>query len=129
MKKSIKFNYIYNLIYQIIIIFLPIVTIPYLSRRLGADGVGIYSYTISITTYFILFGTLGINLYGQREIAYNQDKKNEQTKIFWELFIIKFITTLMALIFFNFIITRNSQYSLYYKILNLEFLANIFDIS
>ena len=56
MKKSIKKNYMYNLIYQILVIILPLITTPYLSRVLGAEGIGIYSYTLSITTYFILFG-------------------------------------------------------------------------
>ena len=59
-KKSISTNYIYNLIYQIFIIILPIITTPYLSRVLGAEGIGIYSYTISIITYFTLVGSLGI---------------------------------------------------------------------
>ena len=56
---------------------LPLITTPYISRVLGAENIGIYSYTISIATYFVLFGSLGIALYGQREIAYNQkNKKN-----------------------------------------------------
>ena len=65
-KKSVRKNYIYNVLYQILIIILPVITTPYLARRLGAHGIGIYGYTISIVTYFVLFGTLGINLYGQR---------------------------------------------------------------
>mgnify|MGYP004560887567 FL=1 len=70
MSKSIKKSYLYNLIYQSLILIVPIITTPYLSRALGAEAIGIYSYTISITTYFVLFGSLGIALYGQREIAY-----------------------------------------------------------
>lgn len=56
--KSIKKNYLYNLIYQVLILILPIVTTPYISRVLGAENVGIYSFTISIVTYFTLFGSL-----------------------------------------------------------------------
>ena len=48
MKKSITKNYIYNLIYQILIIIMPIITTPYLARTLGPTGTGTYSYTISI---------------------------------------------------------------------------------
>ena len=59
-KKSVSTNYIYNLLYQIFIIILPIITTPYLSRVLGAEGIGIYSYTTSIITYFTLVGSLGI---------------------------------------------------------------------
>lgn len=60
MKKNISTNYIYNLGYQIFIILLPIITTPYVSRVLGADGIGTYSYTLSIVTYFTLVGGLGI---------------------------------------------------------------------
>lgn len=70
MEKSIRKNYLYNALYQILTIILPIITTPYLARTLGAEGNGIYSYIISIATYFILLGSLGISMYGNREIAY-----------------------------------------------------------
>ena len=43
-EKSIKRNYIYNLMYQILLLITPLITTPYLSRVLGADGIGKYSY-------------------------------------------------------------------------------------
>ena len=91
-KKSVVRNYMYNLIYQILILILPLITTPYLSRVLGAEGVGIYGYTFSIVTYFVLFGSLGIALYGQREIAYVQDNPKQRKKVFLELIIFRFIT-------------------------------------
>ncbi len=57
-KKSITKNYLYNLAYQILILILPLITAPYLSRVLGAEGIGIYTYTYTIVTYFVLFGSL-----------------------------------------------------------------------
>ena len=81
-KKSIKKNYIYNMLYQLLVILLPIITTPYLARRLGANGNGTFGYTVSIVTYFILFSSLGISMYGQREIAYNQNNKEKRSKIF-----------------------------------------------
>ena len=60
--KTVKRNYVYNLIYQIVAIIIPIITIPYISRVLGAENIGIYGYTLSISAYFILFGSLGIAL-------------------------------------------------------------------
>lgn len=59
MKKNISSNYVYNLVYQIFVIILPIITTPYVSRVLGANGIGTYSYTLSIVTYFTLIGALG----------------------------------------------------------------------
>ena len=76
MNKVFK-NYLYNLSYQLLIIILPLITTPYVSRVLGAKGVGTFGYTNSIVQYFILFGAIGLNIYGQREIAYHQQNKKE----------------------------------------------------
>ena len=128
-KKSITKNYIYNLIYQILILILPLVTTPYISRVLGAENIGIYSYTLSIVTYFILFGSLGVALYGQREIAYYQKDKKKYSRIFWEIVILRTITMMISLVLFYFIFVNGNQYQTYYKILILELIGNCIDIS
>ena len=129
-KKSIAKNYLYNLTYQILILILPLITTPYLSRVLGADGIGIYTYTYTIVTYFVLFGSLGVALYGQREIAYAQENKEKRKKVFLELIIFRFITISIAtIIYYMFFIKAGGQYSVYYKILLFELIAGAFDIS
>ena len=100
-KKSIAKNYIYNLLYQLLTIITPLITTPYVCRVLGVYNNGIYGYTISIVTYFILFGSLGTAMYGQREIAYVQDDKKKQTKIFWEIMFIKIIAYLFVSLAFK----------------------------
>lgn len=129
MKKSIAKNYIYNLIYQMLTILLPLVTTPYLSRVLGAEPIGIYGYTISIVTYFILFGTLGVSMYGQREIAYRAQDKKERSKAFWEIISIRTITLSISILLFYLIYGRSGDYALYYRILIIQLIANMFDIS
>lgn len=128
-KKTITKNYIYNLIYQILVLILPLITTPYVSRVLGAENIGIYSYTISIATYFVLFGSLGVALYGQRQIAYEQNKGEKLSKTFWEIVILRFITMAISMIIFYFTFVNGEQYQVYYKIILLELLANCFDIS
>ena len=130
MKNSLVKNYVYNTLYQILVIFLPIITTPYVSRVLGANNIGIYSYTLSITTYFILFGSLGISLYGQREIAYLQGNPEKYSKVFWEIIFLRIITMSVSLLtfYFSFILNSN-EYSFYYTILIFEIIASIFDIS
>ena len=129
MKKSIAKNYIYNLIYQMLTILLPLVTTPYLSRVLGAENIGIYGYTISIVTYFILFGTLGVSMYGQREIAYKQSDKAARSKAFWEIIILRTITLSISILLFYLIYGRTGEYAVYYRILIIQLVANLFDIS
>ena len=64
--ESIKKNFIYNIVYQVLLIFLPLITAPYISRTLGATAVGIYSYTNSVAYYFLMLAMLGISNYGNR---------------------------------------------------------------
>ena len=129
MKKSLTKNYIYNLIYQILALILPIITAPYVSRVLGAENIGIYSYTLSISAYFILFGSLGIALYGQREIAYKQKSRYKRSRAFWEILILRTITMAISLLIFHFTFATGKEYQIYYKILILEIIGNCFDIS
>ena len=89
-QKSILKNYIYNLIYQIFLIVTPFITTPYVARVLGAAGVGKYSFTFSIVTYFTLFAALGFGYYAQREIARFANDKKSASRIFWEIFILIF---------------------------------------
>lgn len=128
-KKSVAQNYTYNLIYQFLTVILPLVTTPYLSRILGATNIGIFGYTFSIITYFILFGSMGVAMYGQREIAYVQNDKKKQSQIFWEIIIIRFISYIIVLSLFYILFCIKNQYSIYYKILLIEMLANSIDIT
>ncbi|WP_195454809.1 flippase [Turicibacter sanguinis] len=127
--KNVKGNYIYNLIYQLLVMFIPLLTTPYLSRVLGSENIGIYSYTLSITTYFILFGSLGVSMYGQREIAYNQDNKYQVSKMFKEIFYLRLITLLTSMMIFYVVFCMQGEYKIYYLIFLLEIIATIFDIS
>ncbi len=130
MKKSIEKNYIYNLTYQILIMILPFITTPYVSRALGANNIGIYSYTLSITTFFILFGSLGIALYGQRETAYAQDNREKVSYIFWEVVILRSMTMLISIIIYYLtFVTGNNEYKMYYGVLLIELFGNMLDIS
>lgn len=91
-RPSVKLNYVYNMAYQIFTMIIPLVTTPYISQVLLAEGVGKYSYTYSIVNYFILFAQLGFNYYAQREIAKYQTQKKEQSIIFYEILIVKALT-------------------------------------
>lgn len=129
MKKSIKKNYLYNLIYQILTIIIPIITAPYLARVLGVKGTGVTSYTLSIVSYFIIFGSIGVSSYGQREIAMNRDDKNKCSKLFWELFLLKLFTSVLSILGYIFLIVSSTKYNVIYFILTLNILASVFDIS
>ena len=93
-----KKNFIYNIIYQILILIIPLITAPYLSRVVGAVGVGTYSYTYSIVYYFMLLTLLGVNNYGNRSIAKVRDDKEQLSKTFWSIYTFQLIMGIIMLI-------------------------------
>lgn len=95
---NLKKNIIYNIAYQILVIVLPLVTAPYVSRVLGASGLGTYSYVYSIAYYFGLVGMLGVTNHGSRSIALVKDDKLETSQTFSNIYSVQFITTTVVLI-------------------------------
>lgn len=127
--KQIIKNYLYNMVYQVLVLILPIITIPYVSRVLGAENIGIYSYTLSIVTYFVLIGNLGMTTYGRREIAYNNENVEERTKTFIEINILRFVFLSLMIIIYNITFFNLATYNIYFKLLTLELISSFFDIS
>ena len=95
--KVIK-NYLYNVVYQILVLLVPLITVPYVSRVLGPDLVGINSYTNSWMTFFLLIGQMGIALYGNREVAYHRENPIERSQIFFGIELLQVMTIMIALI-------------------------------
>ena len=128
MKKSIKKNYIYNVFYQILTLLTPLITSPYIARVLGPDNIGKASFIGSITSYFVLFASLGIATFASREISYLQDDRKARTKIFWEVNILQATTAsicLAAYIFFALF----QENRILYLISAIGILNIIFDVS
>lgn len=123
-------NFIYNTGYQLLTIILPIITIPYVSRKLGANGLGIYSFTNAIVQNFALFGTLGITNYAIRQVAYFRD---DPKKLNYTFNIVFFFQLLLAscslLIYFIFVLTKGRQYLYIYLIQALMIVSAGIDVS
>lgn len=122
-------NYFYNVGYQIFVIIIPLVTVPYVSRVLGSEGVGINAYTNSIIQYFILFGSIGINLYGNRTIAYNRDNKKKMSQIFWEIALLRMICIAISYLIFIIFLSVVSEYQIFYFYQSFLIIAAGLDIS
>ncbi|MDO5422580.1 MAG: flippase [Eubacteriales bacterium] len=128
-KATVKRNYLYNLAYQLLVILTPLVTTPYISRVIGEKGIGAFSWTQSICTYFVLVASLGISMYGQREIAYHQDSREERSRIFEELLIFRGIMVTASLLVYFALFVFQDRYSDLFLIQSLDVVAVIFDIS
>lgn len=132
MAKSVTKNFIYNMFYQVLTLITPLLTTPYVSRVLGATELGKYGYTQSITTYFILIGTIGIAMYGERETAYIPEGEQgnvKRTILFWEINELRLITVSVTLAAFYFSFVNHSPFGYLYAIQMIDIIANAFDIS
>lgn len=129
MKKSVAQNYLYSLSFQILQLITPLVLTPYLSRTLGAEGIGTYGYVQSIVVIFMLFGTMGINMYAQREIAYVQDDIEKRSNIFFEIIILRGISVIGIYLIYLFAFMRSGESVTIYRIASIEIIASIFEIS
>ena len=128
-KVSAKTNYIFNVLYQIFTVIVPLITTPYISRVLGAEGIGTYSYTYSIVRYFLIFAALGTVSYGAKKISVLQDNKNKTSIAFWEIFLLKVILTLIMIFLYYIYAIYFSENRLIAIIQGVYLLGTLFDIS
>lgn len=114
--RSLKANAFLNGIKQVCSIIFPLITFPYVSRVLGNDGYGKYSFSYSVAYYFILFAALGIGTYAIREGAKIRDDNEAVTRFCSQVFSINIISMLLsytALIILIFASAKIRSYTLY----------------
>lgn len=128
--KKLFRNYLYNAAYQILLMILPLVTSPYIARVLGAENIGIYSYTYSVVFYFSLFANLGISFYGNRMIAKCRDNKEELNKCFSSVLYLHIILSIIDILaYLVFIIIIDNSYFVIALIQLIYLLSVLLDIS
>lgn len=123
-------NFLYNSAYQLLLIILPLVTTPYISRVLGKDMIGLYSYSYSIASYFGMFILLGLSNYGNRMIATVKTKgKRELSKVFCSLYAMQLLCGLfVSAIYFFYLFTSSHDITMG-LILYTYLLSAILDIN
>ena len=129
MRSDIKKNLFYNSIYEILVIILPIFTSPYVSRVLGPELLGTYSYTTSIAYYFQMFAMLGIKFYGNRAIAQNRDNPARLNAVFNEIFTLHLMVSLLVVSVYGIYCILFSEYKVYTVIQSMVVFAALFDVS
>lgn len=98
-KDSLKKNFTFQLFYQAIILVIPLIQAPFLTRTIGDDALGVYTYVNSIAYYFVLLAMLGIERHGQRIIA-SAKNEEELRKRFWSLLFVHTIFSILSLLIY-----------------------------
>lgn len=123
-------NYLYNAGNQILLLLVPLITVPYVSRVLGPHNSGINAYTNSWVTFFYLIGQMGVMMYGNREIAYTRDNIENRSRTFFEIALLQVIMSSISLLTYIIIILLvSSPFKLYFLYQSLWIIAYGLDIS
>ena len=96
MSKSIKSNYIFNLLNSVSQLLFPLITFPYASRIMMAEGIGQVQFFGSIISYISLFTCLGIPMYAIREIAKVRSEVTKMSTITIEILLLHAMLTILG---------------------------------
>jgi len=129
-KDGVSKNFAYQFIYQFVILVIPLVVSPYLTRVVGSKELGAYTFVNSITTYFIMFANLGIAKYGQRTIARSAHEPEQLRRSFWSLFTVHAIVSVITiLLYYVFAVCFVNESKAIYYIQGLRIIAALFDLT
>ena len=109
-----------------------LVILPYITRVLGPKGVGRVSFADSTTQYFIIFASLGIPVYGVREVARYKGDKKVLSRLFSELLVVLLLATVVLSLIYLILIYlvgdfRSDKDLFYLGVVQLVFSSFIFD--
>lgn len=128
-KIDIRSNFIFSAIYQMTGIFVPLITLPYLSRVLHAEGMGAYSFAYSVSYYFYIIIRLGLHNYGNRTIAFVKDEEKALSRTFFEIYTSQFwLGIIVSLIYLAYCAMLAPDKTLAY-IFAMQVIAGIFDLT
>lgn len=130
MKSNVIKNFVYQFLYQILILVIPFIVSPHLTRTLSEKALGEYTYINSFAYYFVLLAMLGILRHGQRVISREAGSTEKLRKVFWGLCCAHMISSILALVLYiSLIFAFNNQNNALYTIQIIYVLSAMFDIT
>lgn len=127
--RSISLNYFFNLCHQVLLVAMPLITTPYLSRVFDPEGIGRFSFAHSVASYFVMAAIMGTAMYGQRRIASVRHIPEERTKTFFEIVRLRLFTTVLAATAYGGMVILGDFDWVLFGPFVLEILAVMLDIS
>lgn len=129
MEGNVKKNFIFLSLYKLFEMLLPMITSPLLSRRLGAESLGKYTYYYSIVSMFVVVAELGSYKYGIREIAKVRENKKDLKRVYSEIFFTRFFNGLIVGIAYILFLYINKELYLIQISMALFIISNMIDNS
>lgn len=122
---SLKANAVLNMIRRGSAIVFPIITFSYASHKLGAGGIGAYSFSQTFVSYFLLLAALGISTYAVREGQAYRDNKEELETFVSEVYTINVLMTVISYVILGIFLLTWSKLENYQMIVLIHSIAII----
>lgn len=113
--KVLASNFGYMMLLQIAGYIFPLITIPYVARTVGVEGVGKIAVAAAVVMWFQTITDWGFNYTATRDVANNRNNQGELSKIltnvFWSkilLMIVSFLMLNLAIIIFPYFKTNSA---------------------
>lgn len=129
---SIKYNFIMNFLLTISSFIFPLITFPYVSRVLMAEGNGKIAFVSSVANYFLMVASLGIPTYGIRACSQVRNDKYELSKTAQEIILINIIATsfvMLTYIISIFIVPKFWEDRILFYINGVNIILNVFGVN
>jgi len=129
--KLIAQNALFNIIRVTVILLLPIVVFPYVSRKLGPVSLGRVDFAESVVSYFVMIAAMGIPAYGKIVCAKARQSEEELQKTVCELIYINFaleVIAYSALILTIFLVPKLHQYRAILILNSLAVLVSVISV-
>lgn len=97
-RRQLSRNFASMLTWQGMNYVLPLITLPYLARVLGAAHFGIFGFVGSVAYYAVLLGDWGFALSATQTVAANRHDRPALNRIIWNTFAAKLLLGVVSLI-------------------------------
>ncbi|MHB8129188.1 MAG: flippase [Mobilitalea sp.] len=131
-KTSLKSNAVLNTVKTVLGIVFPLITFPYISRVLQVEAIGVYNFSSSIISYFILLAGLGVTTYAIREGSQYREDRVKISRFVSEVFSINMLSTTISyicLVVALLSISKLTNYSFAISILSIEIFFSTLGVS
>jgi O-antigen/teichoic acid export membrane protein len=106
---GIRKKFFFQILYALSQLIFPLVTYPYITRTIGAEGLGLVGYIEYVSGFIITIVAFGIPFYGVREAAKLQNDPQKLQLLFRQLFSIQLLISCLGLLIFLGIVTFGKQ--------------------
>ena len=127
--KNVRANVVINLIRTLTMTILSFITFPYITRALGDQTFGLYTWANAFVYYFLILAKISIPNVAIREVSKVKENKEKLSATVGTFFILQSITTLLSFLLMSVLVFSipslyNAQEIIF--LLSINFLVGVF---